>query len=245
MRHSIHSRLSSIFVVWGLFAFTSYGQTNPAAPPGANSYNATQPNDNEKRILWIIPNYRTSPTLTDYRPLTTKQKFKLARDDAFDRGGFILAALFAAEGELTRSNPTFGHGIGAYPTYFGTAYADLNIGDFMTEAIYPTLLHQDPRYFRKGTGRGWSRLGYAVGQIFWTHTDSGGRQFNYSEILGNSTAVAISNAYYPDGRDAGSSASRLGVQLGVDMASNILKEFWPDIHRKFSRHRVVSDPSHP
>jgi hypothetical protein len=107
----------------------------------------------------------------------------------------------------------------------------------MTEAIYPGILHQDPRYFRRGTGGGWSRLGYAIGQIFWTHTDSGHTQFNFSEIVGNSTAVAISTGYYPQGRDVNSAVSQLGSQIGVDMAANVLKEFWPDLRRKFSRER--------
>ena len=78
-------------------------------------------------------------------------------------------------------------------------------------------------------------MGYAVGQTFWTHTDSGRTQFNYSEILGNSTAVAISNAYYQDNRSASASVTKLGMQLGVDMVSNVLKEFWPDVNRRFSR----------
>jgi hypothetical protein len=126
----------------------------------------------------------------------------------------------------------------------GTSYADFVIGDYMTEAIYPSLLHQDPRYFRRGTGGGWSRLGYAMGQIFWTHSDNGARgQFNFSEVLGNSTSVAISNAYYPDNRTAGEAAARLGSQLGVDMAANVLKEFWPEIERKVLRHK--SDAAHP
>jgi hypothetical protein len=76
-----------------------------------------------------------------------------------------------------------------------------------------TLLHQDPRCFRRGTGSGWSRLGYSMGQIFWTHSDSGRTQFNYSEVVGNSTAVAISTAYYKDGRTASDAVSNLGVQL--------------------------------
>jgi len=74
-----------------------------------------------------------------------------------------------------------------------------------------------------------------MGQIFWTHTDSGSNQVNFSEVLGNSTAVAISSAYYANGRTASDAISRLGTQLGVDMAANILKEFWPDIERKFLR----------
>jgi hypothetical protein len=192
-------------------------------------------NQESKRIFGIIPNYRTSPSLHPYHPLTPSGKFKIASEDSFDRGTFVLAAAFAGESQLTNSNRAFGQGMAGYGRYFGTSYADFVIGDYMTEAIYPTLLHQDPRYFRRGTGGAWSRIGYSVGQLFWTHTDSGGTQFNYSEVLGNATAVAISNAYYTDNRDFSDAATKLGTQIGVDLASNILKEFWPDWHRKFSR----------
>jgi len=188
-----------------------------------------------KRLFGIVPNYRTSPSLTDYEPLSVREKFKMTEQDAFDRGTVILAAVFAGESQLANSDPSFGHGAAGFGRYFGTSYADFVIGDYMTEGIYPSLLHQDPRYFRKNKGSGLSRLGYAAGQILLTHKDSGGIQFNYSEVLGNATAVAISNAYYPDGRSASDSTSRLATQLGVDAASNVLKEFWPDIARKFSR----------
>jgi hypothetical protein len=188
-----------------------------------------------KRVLWIIPNFRTSPSLGEYKPLTAREKFRIAALDSFDRGTVALGVLFAAESQLTDSNPSFGQGVGGYAHYFATAYADYAIGDYMTEAVFPTILHQDPRYFRRGSGSTWSRLRYAAGQIFWTHGDSGRGQFNFSEIVGNSTAVAISMAYYPDNRDALDGVSKLGSQLGVDMASNVLKEFWPDLERKFSR----------
>lgn len=188
-----------------------------------------------KRVLWIVPNYRTSPSLTNYEPLTAREKFKVASEDSFDRGTVGLAALFAGEAQLTNSNRSFGQGGTGYGRYFGTAYGDLVIGDYMTEAVFPTLLHQDPRYFRRGTGSGWSRLGYAAKQIFWTHTDSGGTQFNYSEFVGNSVAVAISQGYYADNRTARDAVGKLGMQVGVDMAANILKEFWPEIQRKLRR----------
>jgi hypothetical protein len=106
------------------------------------------------------------------------------------------------------------------------------IGNFMTEGVYPSLLHQDPRYFRRGAGSTWSRLGYAMGQIFVTHGDNRKTQFNYSEIGGNATAVAISNSYNPDNRTAADAVGKLGIQLGIDMAGNILKEFAPDLYRK-------------
>lgn len=199
-------------------------------PEGSNP-----PEPEQKRIFGIIPNYRTFPSLTHYVPLSTSQKFKIATQDSFDRGTFILAAAFAGESDLANSDPSFGSGAAAYARYLGTAYGDLVIGDFMTEAIFPTFLHQDPRYFRRGKGTTLSRIGYSIGQLFWTHTDSGGTNFNFSEVLGNSAAVAISTAYYPEQRDASDATVKLATQLGVDGASNILKEFSPDIYRKFSR----------
>ncbi len=223
------------------FGVSSFGQTN--APETIQKSDPAKPQEaTDKRLFWIIPNYRTFPEQDNYKPITIKEKFKIARDDSFDRGTIALAAAFAGEGQLSNSSPSFGQGAKGYGHYFATAYADLVIGDFMTEAVYPSILHQDPRYFRRGTGRGLSRLGYATGQIFWTRTDSRGKQFNYSEIVGNSTAVAISTAYYPDGRDVGSAVSKLGTQIGVDMVGNILKEFWPDIRRKFSRDHGTSAP---
>ncbi len=222
-------RVASALAGFALFTSVSIGQEAATGDPASS---AAAPLGHS-RILGIIPNYRTFPSLQNYEPLTSGAKFKLASEDAFDRGTFALAAIFAGEGQLTNANRSFGQGGRGFGRYFGTAYGDLAIGDYMTEAVFPSVLRQDPRYFRRGVGRFRSRLAYAMGQIFWTHRDSGGTQFNYSEVLGNSAAVAISNAYYPDNRTAGNAASKLGIQIGVDMAGNILKEFWPDLQRKF------------
>ena len=233
---------SSLAIAFALLSSVSLCQqtlpgdsTQPTVTPRTEDNN---PPVESKRLLWIIPNYRTSPSLQNYEPLTIGEKFKIASQDAFDRGTVGLAILFGGESQLTNSNRAFGQGTLGFGRYFGAACGDFVIGDYMTEAVFPTLLHQDPRYFRRGTGRGRSRLGYAMGQIFWTHRDSGGMQFNYSEIVGNSVAVAISNAYYVDNRSASEGVSKLGIQIGVDMASNILKEFWPDLERKFRRKHV-------
>lgn len=232
-------RISSVALVLIACACTSPSQQTEAANPDQPGTPTNNENQNlqpeSKRIFGIVPNYRTAPSLTDFEPLTRREKFKIATGDAFDRGSFALAALFAGEAQLTNANRDFGQGAAGFGRYYGTAFADFAIGDYMTEAIYPSFLHQDPRYFRRSSGSGWSRLGYAVSQIFWTHTDAGSPQFNYSELIGNSTAVAISNAYYADNRTASSAASKLGMQLGVDAAANILKEFWPDFERKFGR----------
>jgi len=205
-----------------------YGQDQGivgANPPGAVS----------KRILGIIPNYRTAPSQAKYQPLTVEGKFKIAAEDSFDPGAFVLTGMIAGEAQFARSTPSFGQESSGYLRYLGTTYGNMAIGNFMREAIYPSLLHQDPRYFRRGAGSGWSRMGYAVSQILRTHTDSGGSMFNFSEVLGSATAAAISDAYYPGRRTVGNAASKMGIQLVVGTAGNILKEFWPDLSRKFIR----------
>jgi hypothetical protein len=231
-----------VFTALALVIVTSAAGGQPASDGAhpAEVENAARPTnqlepEESKRIFGIIPNYRTSPSLHPYQPLTPRGKLKIMSDDALDRGTVALAALFGAEGQLTNANRSFGQGVTGFARYFGTSYGDLVIGDAMTEAVFPILLHQDPRYLRSGRGGTWARLGYAMGQIFWTHADSGRTQFNYSEVIGNSVAVAISNAYYTDNRTASNAVGKLGMQLGVDMAANILKEFWPDIQRAFKR----------
>ena len=236
---SIRSYLVSVTFLFVPLCVPSANCQNASLQPGqlATANNAAQAE--QKRIFGIIPNYRTSPSLQEYKPLTVREKFKIASQDAFDRGTFVLAAAFAGEAQLSNANRSFGQGAGAYGLYFLTSYADFSIGDFMTDAIFPTFLHQDPRYFRQGRGSTTSRLGYSIGQIFWTHTDAGGTALNVSELGGNATAVLISNAYYTGSRDANDAVVKWGMQLGVDMASNILKEFSPDIYRVFSRkHRA-------
>jgi hypothetical protein len=209
-------------------AQTAYGQDQ-------NSTAANAPPAIPKRILGIIPNYRTAPSLANYQPLTAEGKFKIAAEDSFDPGAFLITGIIAGEAQLAHSTPAFGQEESGYARYFSTTYGNLAIGNFMREAIYPSLLHQDPRYFRRGTGSAWSRVGYAMSQIFWTHTDRGGSQFNFSEVLGSATAAAISDAYYPGRRTVANAASKLGIQLGIGTAGNFLKEFWPDLDRKFRR----------
>jgi hypothetical protein len=231
----IHRILRSAAAVTLLTASAGLCQSDSTAVP---------PESESKHLFWVMPNYRTSPSLTDYRPLTVGEKFHVAAQDSWDRGTLALAAVFGAENQLTNSNRAFGQGAAGFGRYLGAAYGDFVIGNYMTEAVFPSLLHQDPRYFRRGTGGGWARLGYAIGQSFWTYNDSGRRQFNYSEWLGNSATVAISNAYYADNRNARDNVSQLGVQIGVDTAANILKEFYPDIVRKFGRKHQKTESLH-
>jgi len=126
-----------------------------------------------------------------------------------------------------------GQGTTNYPRRYATALADNSIGNFMTTAVLPSLLHQDPRYFELGAGSVWHRAGYAASRSLVTRSRSGRAQFNVSEIGGNAIAAMISNAYYqPADRNALGVLTRWGSQVMWDTLSNELKEFWPDVRRK-------------
>ncbi len=214
------------------------GQTTPPEPcqdPVASGGPSVAPNSQPRHILGILPNYNASPCLSPYVPISARDKFKIASEDAFDPGAFAVAAFTGGAAQLSNSNRPFGQEVSGYGRYFGAAYGNHVIGDFLTEGLYPSLLRQDPRYFRKGAGSTLSRVRYAISRVVRTQTDAGGTAFNYSRMLGASSTVAISSLYYAHHRDAERSAVQFSAQLGGAMAANILKEFWPDLSRKFSR----------
>ena len=198
----------------------------------------------DKRVFGVLPNYRTANDTGVYTPISTKQKFIIASKDSFDYPLVLLAGAIAGLGQLTDQNPSFGQGMAGYARRLGTGYADQAIGNMMTEAVFPMFLHEDPRYFRRGYGSKWSRTWYAATRVFVNRTDQGDWRFNYSEVLGNAAAVAISNAYEPDGRNAVDNVTKLAEQIGIDSVSQVLKEFWPDIkHRLFKRPSETPDPA--
>jgi hypothetical protein len=225
-----------------------WAQDRPEPPhadaPAPTSAQEQEDTDQQKRIWGFIPNYRTSPTLEHYQPLTPRAKWRMMADDALDRGTFMTAAGLAGLALWKEQTPEFGHGFPAYARYFAASTADLMVGDLMTEGVYPVLLHEDPRYFRSGTGHAMTRIGSAMSQIFWTHTDSGRSRFNFSEVVGNSTAVALSDAYYPGSHSLANSLTKLGLQLALDTASNIIKEFSPDLNRAVTRRRQSKTALH-
>jgi hypothetical protein len=195
----------------------------------------TQAGTEDKRILWIFTNHRTTDDSEQAANLTPSGKFAIAWGDSTDRAIFFQTAFLSGIGQANNSDPSFGQGVAGYAKRFGTTYADFAIENMTTEGVFPALLHQDPRYFRRGEGSTRSRLAYAMSRLFITRGDSGRNQFNYSQVIGAATSVAISNAYYPDGRTVGNNIGRYTEQLGFDAASNVLKEFWPSLKRKLPR----------
>jgi hypothetical protein len=225
----------------------------PSTKPQATDVAPTPPvlpkDDSEgkqpKRILWIIPNYRSVSANTQLPPLTLKKKFWLATQDSFDYSSFLVAGMIAGSAQAKNSTPEFRQGAAGYGRYYWHSFADQAVGNYFTEAIVPGATRQDPRYYTLGHGGFFRRTGYAVSRLLITRTDSGGRNFNFSEIIGNGAGAGVSDLYYPAReRTWTKTGQKWLTQVGLDGGFNILKEFWPDIDRAVFRGHYGSRPVH-
>lgn len=209
-----------------------------AAPPlSASGEQAPETNPDETgkigdRIFGVLPNYTTVEGAKRIQPVSTKQRFHMAAQDAFDPPVFPFVAVTTWLAQVQGEESSWGRGPEAYMKRYATTFSDDAIATFMTTGVMPTLLHQDPRYFVLGEGSRWRRVGYAATRSFVTLGRSGQSQFNYSDVAGNTIAAGLSNLYQPaEDRTWSDTLTRWGTQMMWDVLSDELKEFWPDIRR--------------
>lgn len=206
-----------------------------AATPAA-VHPSTAEGQQTKRILGIVPNFRSVSVDAKLPPLSPGDKFKLMLQDSFDYSSFIYVGILAGVGQAQNSSPAFHQGAAGYGRYYWHGFADNLGGNLMTEAIVPTLTREDPRYYTLGRGGFLRRTGYSISRLFLTRTDRNGRSPNISEIVGNGAAAGISNLYYPSqDRTWTRTGQRWLTQVGLDGTSNLIKEYWPLLNSKLLR----------
>jgi hypothetical protein len=231
------------YVPGSAFAVSATGGQNSPAPPQPgqpavpdNKSKVTTPEQLKKqehqRVLGIIPNFNTAD-LQDAARLTPKQKFRLAFRSATDPATIGIAGIVAGIGQWNNSFEDYGQGAEGYFKRFGASYADTFDGTMIGNAILPSLLHQDPRYFRKGTGSFSSRLWYAITTTVRCKNDDGQWVPNYSNVMGNLASGGISNLYYPESdRGASLTIERALIVTAEGALGAIFYEFYPDLQRK-------------
>ena len=185
------------------------------------------------RIFEVLPNYGTVENSIELPPLTRGQKFRLATAGVFDWGAYPFNGILSGIAQAKNDPKEWGQGWGACGKRYGASFADNSTGTYMTTAIFPSLLHEDPRYYQLGKGRFVHRAYHAINRLFVVRTDSGHERFNFSESAGNAVAAAISNIYHvPEDRTASRNATTFAFLILYDGMNNELKEFWPDIRRR-------------
>ncbi len=209
---------------------------DPAPLPIAPVPASTQGPFNQARILGVMPDYQTvTDPLGKAPPLTPGQKWTLALKETIDPFNLVNAAFGAGFSQRDNQTPKYGEGGAAYAERLGAAWADMATQNFFSAGIFANLLHEDPRYFRKGPGTPIrSRIFYSVSRVVVARKDNGSSTFNFAGILGMMTGIAASNAYYPAASVRGSvMACRLNTSLFGSLTGNLMSEFWPDLQKKF------------
>jgi hypothetical protein len=209
-----------------LVAGSAFAQTADVDPAPA-----LQPDENH--ILGVVPIYNTVETPKPFQRLSAGGKFQIAAQDSFDPYTWVITGLYAGAEQWNRQDKEFGQGAAGFAKRYGALFADQAISTYMTEAIIPVWLHEDPRFFRLGEGTFWKRTGYAMTRVLVTRTDQDRRRFNTSEIAGNMIGAAVGDLYHaPSERGLGEVLERFAVSVISDSGFNVLKEFWPDMRHK-------------
>jgi len=138
----------------------------------------------------------------------------------------------AGIGQARNSLPGYGQGMGGYGKRFGSSMATGAANNFFGTFLVSSLLHRDPRYFVTLHGGAGHRIGYALSRIVVARTDDGKDAANWAGILGPLLAESLANSYLPaKEQTAGGTFQRFGWRIGLNAASNALREYWPTIFR--------------
>lgn len=233
-----------LLVLW-LLTRVAYAQEAPKSPatgtPSSDA-KATDPKDDgadrkhardevPKRIFWIVPNFMTTNDEPENRgPLSVKQKYTIAWHQFADQSAHFGNVLQASISQAANGIPHYGQGWGAFGERFLAQEGDQFTGSFLIYGVLPQLLHQDPRYFRKGTGSPLSRIGYAASRVLIARRDNGNTVFNAAQVFGQLGQAGISLSYYPQqDRDVHGLIVGWLVNQTYNIGWNQLKEFTPDL----------------
>jgi len=190
-----------------------------------------------KRIFWIIPNFMTANDQPqNLGPLTPKEKFNIAWHQWWDVSAHVGNVLQAAISQAANGIPEYGQGWGAFGERYAAQEGDQFTGAMLIYGVLPTVLHDDPRYFRKGRGSAWSRIAYATSRTVICRTDSGENTFNIPQVFGQLGQASISLTYYPQvNRNVGGLFSGWAINQFYNIGWNQLKEFTPDLGAYLNR----------
>lgn len=181
--------------------------------------------EEKQRAFGVLPNFYSS-YIWDAAPLTKHQKMGLAFKSATDPVEFLGASVQAAGQYNVGQFAGYGYGFSGYSKRFAAAYGDGAFARVIGSGILPSVLHQDPRYFYKGSGTKKSRALYAISRAFITRGDNGKSEPNYSHIGGAFLGGAISNAYHPHAdRGAGLTITNGLIDTAGNAVNNLIREF--------------------
>ncbi len=192
----------------------------------------------KQRILGVMATFNTTQN-HNALPLSPRQKYQLFFKSVTDPWPFVLTAVVAGISQADDDFSAYGQGMQGYAKRYGAAYTDYFTGNFFGNAVLPSLLHEDPRYYQRGKGKFITRALWAAGSTGWCKRDDGTWGPNYANVAGNLIGAAISNVYYPAEERTVSDTLQRGLTVTVEGAIGAeLIEFWPDIASHYKRKKA-------
>jgi hypothetical protein len=227
-------KLLSYCILFLLSSTYAWGDVSASSPSTVSTSTTTSTLDklkpNDKNILWIFPNHSTQEIPGKWEPLSPAKKLSLAIEESLDPYSIPAIAVYASIDHWQNKFPVFGKSWSGFGQRYGIEVGNQTIDNFTSVALFPILLHEDPRYFRLGTGGFWHRTGYALSRAFIVKNDMGYNEFNYAGLSGHLVSAGLEDLYLPHAdRTLGHTGTDIGINIGLDMFFNEAKEFWPDI----------------
>lgn len=260
---SFLSQLALLSILFGATSVCAQDKPDSPAPkaqlddpPGQPLVNPNDRDANDevpKRIFWIIPNFMTANDQPENKgPLTPNQKYDIAWHQFWDMSAHFGNVVQASISQAANGLPHYGQGWGAFGKRYLAQEGDQFTGSMLIYGVIPNMLHQDPRYFRKGRGSKWSRIAYAASRVVIARTDAGKPTFNASSVFGQLGQASLSMLYYPKkDREVDGVLQGWAINQGYNIGWNQLKEFTPDLsaflrrHSKKNKERVIEDSRSP
>ena len=192
----------------------------------------------KQRILGVMAAFNTTQN-HNALPLSPRQKYQLFFKSVTDPWPFALTAVVAGISQADDDFGEYGQGMKGYAKRYGAAYTDYFTGNFFGNAVLPSLMHEDPRYYQRGHGKIITRVLWAAGSTGWSKRDNGTWGPNYANVAGNLIGAAISNVYYPAEQRTAADTIQRGVTVTIEGAIGAeIIEFWPDIAAHYKRKKA-------
>jgi len=220
----------------GALLYPQAGQTPAAAPPpqSADDPDAVSPNGNHqtKRVLGLVPNFRTVSADIKLPPMSPKDKFIIAGKDTFDYSALFVAGVQAGFAMNSDSYPEFHQGAAGYARYYWHTLADTTSENFFVGGLGPIVFKQDNRFYTLGHGSFGKRSWYAVSRVLVTRKDDGDETFNYSEIIGSGASSGLSTLWYPKQYQTWTKVGQKWLTSDlIDCFNFWWKEWWPTANK--------------
>ena len=214
------------------------GQTSSSTTPTPQTTNnnpdAVSPNGNHqtKRVLGLVPNFRTVSADVKLPPMSPKDKFIIAGKDTFDYSALFVAGVQAGFSMNSKSYPEFHQGAAGYARYYWHTLADTSSENFFVGGLGPIVFKQDNRFYTLGHGGFRKRSLYAISRVLISRKDDGGSTFNFSEVIGSGASSGLSTLWYPKQYQTWTKVGQKWLTSDLIDGFNFWwKEWWPTANK--------------